>query len=54
MRRTLAVAAEAIVMQVTLNFPRTGNLPAGKACFTERMVASTAERKLCPSLLWAR
>ena len=54
MRRTLVVAAEAIAMQVTLNCPRTGSLPAGKGCFTERTVDSTAERKLCPSLLCAR
>jgi len=46
MRRTLVVAADPIAMQVILNFPRTGNLPAGNGCLTERTVASTAERKL--------
>jgi hypothetical protein len=43
---TLVVAADAIATQVTLNCPRTGSLPAGNGCFTERTVASTAERKL--------
>src|SRR3989337_2054404 len=46
MRRTLVVAAEAIIRQAIRNCPRTGSLPAGKECFTERTVASTAERKL--------
>jgi len=41
-------------MQAMRNCPRTGSLPAGKGCFTEPTVASTAERKLWLLPLWAR
>ncbi len=56
MRRTLAVAAKAIITnrEATRNFQRTGSSPAAKGYFTERTVASTAERRLWLSLVCAR
>ena len=40
--RIFTYNTDAIIIEVTRNIPRTGNFPAGKGCFAERIVASTA------------
>ena len=49
MRRMLVMAAEETITQVMRKRPLTGSFPAGKGCFTSRIVPSMAARGFLPS-----
>jgi len=54
MRWILPIIADPRIIQVTLNCPRTGNLPPGKGCLICRTGASIAALRFYPSSKWIR